>query len=551
MNHPQIIQGGMGVAVSGWPLARAVSRLGQLGVVSGTALAVVLARRLQLGDPGGELCHALSRFPFPRMATRVMDDYLVPGGKSANTPFKPVAMPTLHSRPTLVELTVIANFVEVFLAKEGHPGLLGINYLEKIQLPTLPSLYGAMLAGVDYILMGAGIPRAIPGALDRLAQGQPASLPIDVHGALPGEPHTVTLDPRSFCGGQAPQLKRPLFLGIVASATLAMSLAKKASGRVDGFVVEGPTAGGHNAPPRGPLQLTADGEPLYGPRDVPELDKIRALGLPFWMAGGYGRPGKLAEALRLGAAGIQVGTPFAFCEESGVLPEIKRQALTLSRLGKARVFTDPLASPTGFPFKVAQLEGTLSEASGYEARRRVCDLGYLRHLYRKPDGSVGYRCPAEPTKHFLRKGGAVEQTAGRKCVCNGLPATVGIGQVRGQGAAELPLVTAGDDLAHVAQFLPAGRDAYTAADVIRLLLRPVETVSPTASPAPRSSPGKVARILDEEEGGFRLEYDNTRGEKNTMRLDVTSYEGAVREARTFLEIGKDDRDADGSEWSVE
>ena len=44
---PKIIQGGMGVGVSSWRLARAVSALGQLGVVSGTALDQVLARRLQ------------------------------------------------------------------------------------------------------------------------------------------------------------------------------------------------------------------------------------------------------------------------------------------------------------------------------------------------------------------------------------------------------------------------------------------------------------------------------------------------------------------------
>jgi nitronate monooxygenase len=460
-------------------------------------------------------------------------------------------MPTLQPGPKLVELTVIANFVEVFLAKEGHPGLVGINYLEKIQLPTLPSLYGAMLAGVDYVLMGAGIPRAIPGALDRLAEGKPASLTIDVQGALAGESHTVTFDPQSFCEGQAPQLKRPLFLAIVASATLAMTLARKASGRVDGFVVEGPTAGGHNAPPRGPLQLAPDGQPLYGPRDVPELEKIRPLGLPFWLAGGYGRPGKLAEALGLGASGIQVGTPFAFCEESGIQPEIKRQALALSRLGRARVFTDPLASPTGFPFKVAQMERTMSEASEYHARQRICDLGYLRHLYRKADGSVGYRCPAEPIENFLRKGGTAEQTIGRKCVCNGLPATVGIGQVRADGLAELPFVTAGDDLVEIARFLSAGRDGYTAADVVRLLLRPAVTVSAAAELVRQSSPGKVARILEEEGNGFLLEYDNTRGEKNTMRLDAVSYKGAVREARVFLEIGADGRDEDGSEWSVE
>jgi NAD(P)H-dependent flavin oxidoreductase YrpB (nitropropane dioxygenase family) len=465
-----IIQGGMGVAVSSWPLARTVSRLGQMGVVSGTALAVILARRLQLGDPSGELRHALAHFPFPRMATRVLADHFVPGGKSPATPFKLTPMPRLNPRPTLVELTVVANFVEVFLAKEGHSGLVGINYLEKIQLPTLPSLYGAMLADADYILMGAGIPRAIPGALDLLAQGQPATLRLDVEGALPEEEHASTFDPRAFCGGAPPARKRPFFLGIVASATLAIALAKKASGRVDGFVVEGPTAGGHNAPPRGPLQLTPSGEPLYGPRDVAELDKIQALGLPFWLAGGYGRPGKLAEALGLGAAGIQVGTAFAFCEESGIQSELKRQALALSRLGRASVFTDPLASPAGFPFKVALIDHTLSDTLLHQDRPRICDLGYLRHLYRKTDGSVGYRCPAEPLDHFLHKGGALEQTSGRKCICNGLPATIGLGQVR-ETSVELPLVTAGDDIANLAQFLPPGRESYSAADVVSRLLR--------------------------------------------------------------------------------
>jgi len=473
MSQPLIIQGGMGVAVSGWPLARAVSLAGQLGVVSGTALGVVLARRLQLGDPGGDLRRALARFPFPRMADRLLAEHFIPGGKSPLTPFKLMAMPTFQSRPALVELTVIANFVEVFLAKEGHAGPVGINYLEKIQLPTVPSIFGAMLAGVDYVLMGAGIPRAIPGVLDLLARGEAAQLPINVEGSLPGEKHLLTFSPTSFCGGAPPQLKRPQFLGIVASATLAMTLARKSSGRVDGFIVEGPTAGGHNAPPRGPLQLDSAGEPVYGPRDVPELEKIRALGLPFWLAGSYGRPGKLAEALRLGAAGVQVGTAFAFCEESGVQPELKREALRLSRLGQARVFTDPLISPAGFPFKVAQMAQTLSETALYENRPRICDLGYLRHPYRKTDGTVGYRCPAEPLKNYLQKGGTLADTQGRKCVCNGLPATVGLGQVRPKSGAELPLVTAGDDLADIALFLKPGRDSYSAQDVLdRLLAEP-------------------------------------------------------------------------------
>ena len=460
----------MGVAVSGWCLARAVSQMGQLGVVSGTALAVVLARRLQMGDLGGQLRHALEHFPFPDAAQRVLQQYFIPGGKSPSAPFKLTPMPTLNPNQAMVDLTVVSNFVEVFLAKEGHSGLVGINLLEKIQLPTVPSLFGAMLAGVDYVLMGAGIPRAIPGTLDRLAEGAIAELKIDVEDVLPGEEHFYRFDPKALFPGLITPLKRPQFLGIVASATLAITLARKSNGHVDGFVVEGETAGGHNAPPRGPLQLSPPGEPVYGPRDIVDLEKIRALGLPFWLAGSYGQPGRLADALRVGAAGIQVGTAFAFCEESGIEPELKRKVLDLSRHGTARVFTDPLASPTGFPFKVVQVPGSLSEGGHYAQRTRICDLGYLRKPYRREDGSLGYRCPAEPVEHFVKKGGRLEDTLNRKCICNGLPSTVGIGQTQANQVTEKPLLTAGDDVANIARFLKPNAESYTAADVIDCLL---------------------------------------------------------------------------------
>jgi len=476
--HPQIIQGGMGVAVSGWLLARTVSQLGQLGVVSGTALAVTLARRLQLGDPDGRLRHALGHFPLPAVAKRVVDAYFTATPKPDSVPYRLTPMPVLRPGRAFLELTVVANFVEVFLAKEGHDGIVGINLLEKIQLPTLPSLFGAMLAGVDYVLMGAGIPRSIPGILDRLAQGLPTELKIDVDGAAPGEEFCTGFDPKEFFeSATLPRLKRPHFLGIVGSATLAMTLARKSNGAVDGFVVEGDTAGGHNAPPRGPLQLTAAGEPLYGPRDIPDLEKIRSLGLPFWLAGSYGRPGRLADAQALGAKGIQVGTAFAFCRESGMNPELKSRCIELSRRGKARVFTDPLASPTGFPFKVVQLEGTMSQPAEYAVRKRICDLGYLRTAYRRPDGSIGYRCPSEPEEDYVRSGGALEDTVGRKCICNGLPATVGLGQPRQESDFELPIVTAGNDLTEISIFLPEGATSYGAEDVVRLLLeRPSSAV---------------------------------------------------------------------------
>ena len=470
LSHHRIIQGGMGVGVSGSTLARAVSRLGQLGVVSGTALDIVLSRRLQAGDSGGDVRRALEHFPFPDMARRVLDRYFVPGGKPRERSFLPVPRHSIPPHRRLTELVVLANFVEVFLAKEGHEGSIGINFLEKIQLPTLPSLFGAMLARVDYVLMGAGIPRTIPGILDDLAAGKAVKLKLDVEESVPGDEFASEFDPREFCGGDPPALIRPRFLAIISSAALAIALARKATGRVDGFVIEGPSAGGHNAPPRGSVQLRGKGEPIYGERDLPDLEKIKLLGLPFWLAGSYGQPDKLAEALRLGASGVQVGTAFAFCEESGLDPELKRRVIAKSREGTLEVFTDPAASPTGFPFKVLQMEETASDSRVYADRKRICDIGYLRHPYRTPGGAIGYRCPGEPVENYLQKGGEIADTVGRKCLCNGLIANMGLAQVQAGGQEEKPLLTAGDDVRSVARFLKGGRDTYSASDVIQHLL---------------------------------------------------------------------------------
>ncbi|MFT3829458.1 MAG: nitronate monooxygenase [Opitutaceae bacterium] len=471
MSQPLIIQGGMGVAVSNWRLARSVAQLGQLGVISGTLLAVVFARRLQSGDLGGHMADAMAHFPIPAMAERVRDAYYVPGGKAADAPFKPVAMPGVNPSRALAELTVVANFVEVHLAKQGHTNPVGINLLEKIQVGTLTALYGAMLAGVDYVLMGAGIPREIPGVLDRFAAGEPAELAIDIAGAPTGADKTLArFVPAEFLGAPAPQLRRPQFLAIVSSATLAITLAKKSTGRVDGFIVEGDVAGGHNAPPRGPLQLSAEGEPIYGPRDVADLPKIAALGLPFWLAGSYAEPEKFAAARAAGATGVQIGTAFAFCEESAVRPDLRREVCRLARAGQARVHTDPLASPTGFPFKVIQMADTLSTEEVYAARPRICDLGYLREPYARADGSIGYRCAAEPDADFVRKQGEPAALRGRKCLCNGLIATAGLAQIRADGTAEPPILTAGNDISQLARFLPEDAESYTAADVIRYVL---------------------------------------------------------------------------------
>ncbi len=97
-------------------------------------------------------------------------------------------------------------------------------------------------------------------------------------------------------------------------------------------------------------------------------------------------------------------------------------------------------------------------------------MGYLRRPYKKPDGSIGYRCFAEPVASYLAKGGAIEDTVGRKCLCNSLLANIGLGQVRKDGSRELPLVTLGDDASFVKRILTEGRKSYSAVDVIAYLL---------------------------------------------------------------------------------
>jgi nitronate monooxygenase len=469
---PRIIQGGMGAAVSDYRLANTVARNGQLGVVSGIAMDSVLARRLQLGDPSGAIRRALAEFPWPEIAQRAIDNYFIPGGKAADESFKLVPLVGMNLRAEAVELLVAGAFVEIFLAKEGHSGPVGVNYLEKIQTPNVPQMLGAMLAGVEVVLVGAGIPMAIPGVLDSLSRWEPVGLTLSVEPNPDGHRYAQKFDPREYFKGDLPELARPNFLAIVASDTLAKTMAKRASGYVDGFVVEHHSAGGHNAPPRRRRGADPDAPLQYGERDIPNLDVIAELGRPFWLAGSMASPEKLAEALAAGAHGIQVGTAFALCRESAIRPELKQQLLRNLKAGTHNVRTDLNSSPTGFPFKVAELEGTVSEEAVNAARGRICDLGYLRQLYAKGESTVGYRCGSEPEKNFLAKGGTMEGTIGKRCLCNALLATVGLGQVR-DGVPEPAIVTLGDDCSFLPHVTDGDNIDYGAVDVIEYLTGPV------------------------------------------------------------------------------
>ncbi|SOC55337.1 2-nitropropane dioxygenase [Ornithinimicrobium cerasi] len=467
--RPVVIQGGMGVAVSGWRLAREVASAGHLGVVSGTAMDAVLARTLQDGDPGGHYRRALASFPSPTVAARVLEKYFVEGGKPSHAPYKPIPKLTLDTARAGKELAVLGNFAEVWLAKEGlgPQAVVGINCLEKVQMGTPDALLGAMLAGVDYVLMGAGIPREIPQLLRSLAAGQRGSITADVAGGRLRR--TISVDPVDLLGAELPPLVKPDFLAIISVDQLATYLHRDPDIRPDGFVVERPPAGGHSAPPRGKLQLDEGGEPVYGARDEADLAKMAAIGLPFWMAGAYGTPEQVAEALRAGAVGVQVGTLFALSLDSGLSQEARGKLLDDLRSGELEVRNDPRASPTGFPFKVASLQGTASEVEVYDARPRLCDLSYLRQPYEREDGEVGYRCAAEPIHMYLKKGGAPEETVGRKCLCNGLMANIGLGQHRKDGYVEDLLVTLGQDLAGAYELMRRHTQGWRAAQALQYL----------------------------------------------------------------------------------
>ena len=135
-----------------------------------------------------------------------------------------------------------------------------------------------------------------------------------------------------------------------------------------------------------------------------------------------------------------------------------------------------MASPTGFPFKVVNIKHSMSEASYFNCRKRICDLGYLRQIYRKEDGTAGYRCPSEPAENYVKKGGNIEDTAGRKCLCNGLLANIGLPQLQENGYIEKPLVTAGDSILEISKYVVESTLTYSALDVL-------EKFSPLTQPA--------------------------------------------------------------------
>jgi len=468
--------------------------MGGLGVVSGTGLEIVYPRLLQDGDPGGHVRRAFNELTRrqPSLAGpvwEIFDKYYIEGGRAAGTPYKPVPSCRLtridNFRPgpdsfwelprEMQVLVLAANFAEVWLAKEGHDKPVGINFLRKVERPLPWALYGAMLAGAAYVLVGAGSPDELPAMIEKLSRHEPTAMSFKVYGARSdsGAFYAAVRPGTLNTGGE--NLTPPKFLAIVSSFGLARELAGNPVTRPYGFVVEGSEAGGHSAAPA-MMRFDAAGKPLlvYTDKDRADVGAIAGLGLPFWLAGAYANHARLKYARDMGAAGIQFGTLAALSSQSGLEPGLRSRVMKLLASGELKV-TNALVSPTGFPFKVAQVPGTISEEAVYQARRRRCDIGLLQTPYLKPDGSLGYRCPAEPVDAFVSKGGRAQNTAGRVCLCNALLAAAAVPQVQQDGYVEPAIVTLGEDLDSARELLaslPPGHETYTIGKALKFLREP-------------------------------------------------------------------------------
>lgn len=474
MDLPRIIQDGLDAMIATWPLARAVARTGQLGMVSGTLLPVVTARRLQDGDRDGHLRRAFEHFPFAGIARRVWETFFRPGGRAPGEPYPPILQPHLEQGPVLTELAVLAGFAEVFLASEGHKGPVGIHFAAKARLPMLPTLYGALMAQPAWVSLrdpDAGVLEAVK----RLCAGQPASIEAILGPTPPGGAVRCCFDPAGFLAQTPPRLPMPALL---IRGDEPETLARLADGCEEVQGVACPMPGGDALAAR------------------QALAPLRHAARPFWLSGLPPEPESLPRALESGAQGLLVGLPFLYCEESELAADWKRVVVERVEQAPARLAVDFHSTPVGYELPILHIEGTAAEETVFRRRDRFCDVGFLRQVCRTPEGTLTYRCPGEHLAAWQHKGGSPEAAEAQRCFCNGLLAALGLGQVRSGGYMERPLLPAAKDLRALRRFCRPGARHFTAAEVVARFLQalphqPGQAARRTVVPAEGSVPSDV------------------------------------------------------------
>ena len=310
-----IIQGGMGIGVSLSPLASAVAKEGGVGIISSAALDRLVSRRQ---------------------------------GKKVNS--------------------YEAAYEEVSLAKASG-GFAGINIMVALLRDYEASVRGALDAGADFIISGAGLPLSLPAI-------QP--------------PKDTALIP------------------IVSSARALEIICKKwekLGYRPDAVVLEGPLAGGHLGFKADQIDIESNKlENLF----PPVMDAAKKYGgIPVIVAGGIYTHADIVRFLEMGASGVQMGTRFLATEESSASPEYK-QAVIAVKEEDIIIALDP-GSPCGLPFRVIR-QSPMYQSAIQKLREPKCNKGYV--LLKDADGKFS-RCPAkESNEHHF-------------CICNGLLSSAG------------------------------------------------------------------------------------------------------------------------------
>lgn len=334
-----VVQGGMGVGVSLAPLAKAVAREGGVGIVSSACLDRLVSKRT---------------------------------GKKVHT--------------------YEAVYEEVSLAKAAG-GVAGINIMVALVRDYEDSVKGAIDAGADIIISGAGLPLGLPAI-------------------------------------QSP--KDTALVPIVSSAR-ALELICKKWERLgywpDAVVLEGPLAGGHLGFKIDQVDLEANRlENLFPP--VKEMAQKYG-DIPVIVAGGIYTHEDILTFMAMGADGVQMGTRFLATEESSAVAEYKQAVINCT--SEDIVLAHDPGSPCGLPFRVIKQSPAYVSAI-QRLRKPKCDKGYV--LLKDAEGKFT-RCPAkESNEHHF-------------CICNGLLSSAGYNP-----DVEKPLFTVGTNADRVDRILP-------------------------------------------------------------------------------------------------
>lgn len=333
-----IIQGGMGVGVSLHPLASAVAHEGGLGILSSACLDRLVSKR---------------------------------EGRKYNA--------------------YEAARIEVSLAK-SKGGFAGINIMCALAKDYSDSVKGAIDAGADAIISGAGLPLGLP---------------------LIQDPKDTALIP------------------IVSSARALDLICKrweKIGYRPDAVVLEGPLAGGHVGFKMDQIDNPDNRlETLLPPvKDI----AIKHGGFPVIVAGGIYDHEDIVRFMKMGADGVQMGTRFLATEESSATPMYKQAVVDASE-SDILLASDP-GSPCGMPFRIIK-QSPMYVSAIQKSRPPKCDKGYVLLKDKEEKYTV---CPAkESNEHHF-------------CICNGLLSSAGYNPDK-----EEPLYTVGTNASRVNKIL--------------------------------------------------------------------------------------------------